>query len=155
LIVSWLAQRFSPESGNAGAASAQSNRIANAIHDLLAIDVDVAALLPPDGAADGFDNIADSFGTSLSLIRGYVSTAVKISRRTVVGGIGGGPAGAATDITIDGEKMQVANSRNFRLSIKPGPHTIGAALIDRQKGGELMKRNRILGSSLCSRPPTA
>ena len=56
---------------------------ANAIRDLLAVDVDVTALLPPDDATDGFDNIADALGTSPSLIQGYVSAAMKISRRAV------------------------------------------------------------------------
>ena len=32
---------------------------ANAIRDLLALDVDASALLPPDDSADGFDNNAD------------------------------------------------------------------------------------------------
>jgi hypothetical protein len=32
---------------------------ANVIRDLLALDVDVSALLPPDDSAAGFDNIAD------------------------------------------------------------------------------------------------
>src|SRR5438105_10476568 len=49
---------------------------ANAIRDLLAVDVDVAALLPADDAAEGFDNIADALGTSPSLIQGYVSCAM-------------------------------------------------------------------------------
>ena len=56
---------------------------ANVIRDLLAIDVDVAALLPPDDATEGFDNIADALGTSPALIQGYVSAAMKISRRAV------------------------------------------------------------------------
>src|SRR5207237_6446324 len=56
---------------------------ANVIRDLLALDVDVSALLPPDDATDGFDNIADALGTSPSLIQGYVSAAMKISRRAV------------------------------------------------------------------------
>ena len=50
---------------------------------LLAIDVDVAELLPADDATEGFDNIADALGTSPSLIQGYVSAAMKISRRAV------------------------------------------------------------------------
>ena len=33
---------------------------ANAIRDLLALDVDAATLLPPDDSSYGFDNIADS-----------------------------------------------------------------------------------------------
>src|SRR5205814_4553177 len=32
----------------------------NAIHDLLALDIDAAALLPADNAAYGFDNVADA-----------------------------------------------------------------------------------------------
>src|SRR5216110_1591270 len=35
---------------------------ANAIRDLLALDVDVAALLPPDASTEGFDNIAEALG---------------------------------------------------------------------------------------------
>ena len=35
---------------------------ANAIRDLLALDVDVSSLLPPDDSAFGFDNIADLLG---------------------------------------------------------------------------------------------
>ncbi len=55
----------------------------NVVRDLLAMDVDVAALLPQDDASDGFDNIADALGTSPSLIQGYISAAMKISRRAV------------------------------------------------------------------------
>src|SRR5262249_47265961 len=40
---------------------------ANAIRDLLALDVDVTSLLPPDDAAYGFDNISDVLGVSPSL----------------------------------------------------------------------------------------
>ncbi len=56
---------------------------ANAIRDLLALDVDVAVLLPPDSSSDGFDNIAEALSVSPSLIQGYVSAAMKISRRAV------------------------------------------------------------------------
>jgi len=56
---------------------------ANAIRDLLALDVDVATLLPADASSDGFDNIADALGVSPSLIESYVSAAMKISRRAV------------------------------------------------------------------------
>jgi cytochrome c551/c552 len=56
---------------------------ANAIRDLLALDVDVATLLPADASSDGFDNIADALSVSPSLIESYVSAAMKISRRAV------------------------------------------------------------------------
>jgi hypothetical protein len=53
---------------------------ANAVRDLLALDVDVSALLPPDDSAAGFDNIADVLGVSPALIEGYVAAAAKVSR---------------------------------------------------------------------------
>jgi hypothetical protein len=56
---------------------------ANAIRDLLALDVDVAALLPPDDSAAGFDNIADVLGVSPALIEGYAAAAASISRRAI------------------------------------------------------------------------
>ena len=55
----------------------------NAIHDLLDLDVDVATLLPNDGSSEGFDNIAEALSVSPSLIQGYVSAALKISRLAV------------------------------------------------------------------------
>ena len=55
----------------------------NAIRDLLALDVDVSALLPPDDSTAGFDNIADVLGVSPALIEGYVAAAAKISRVAV------------------------------------------------------------------------
>src|SRR3989440_231530 len=56
---------------------------ANAIRDLLALDVDASTLLPADSSSDGFDNIADALSISPSLIESYVSAAMKISRRAV------------------------------------------------------------------------
>jgi hypothetical protein len=53
---------------------------ANVVRDLLALDVDVSALLPPDDSAAGFDNIADVLTMSPALIEGYVAAAAKISR---------------------------------------------------------------------------
>jgi hypothetical protein len=55
----------------------------NAIRDLIAYDLDVATLLPADDAAEGFDNIADVLGVSPTLIQGYVSASMKISRWAV------------------------------------------------------------------------
>ena len=53
---------------------------ANAIRDLLSVDVDVSAMLPPDDSAAGFDNNADVLGVSPALIESYASAAAKISR---------------------------------------------------------------------------
>src|SRR5579871_1463436 len=46
---------------------------ANAIRDLLALDIDTTALLPPDDESDGFDNIADVLRVSPSLMERYLS----------------------------------------------------------------------------------
>jgi hypothetical protein len=53
---------------------------ANAIRDLLGLPIDATTLLPPDDAAEGFDNVADVLGVSPLLIQGYVAAAAKISR---------------------------------------------------------------------------
>jgi Protein of unknown function (DUF1592)/Protein of unknown function (DUF1588)/Protein of unknown function (DUF1587)/Protein of unknown function (DUF1585)/Protein of unknown function (DUF1595)/Planctomycete cytochrome C len=56
---------------------------ANAIRDLLALDVDAAALLPPDDSAYGFDNISDVLGVSPALQEQYLSAALKIGALAV------------------------------------------------------------------------
>lgn len=56
---------------------------ANAIRDLLALTVDAAALLPPDDAAYGFDNISDALGLSPALQEHYLSAALKIGALAV------------------------------------------------------------------------
>lgn len=56
---------------------------ANAIRDLLHLELDVSALLPSDDAADGFDNVADVLSVSPTLIQSYVAAAMKISRAAV------------------------------------------------------------------------
>ncbi|MBZ5605365.1 MAG: DUF1592 domain-containing protein [Acidobacteriia bacterium] len=55
----------------------------NAIRDLLDLDVDVAALLPPDDMSHGFDNMADVLTVSPTLMEGYIRAASKISREAV------------------------------------------------------------------------
>ena len=152
---------------------------ANAIRDLLDLDVDVSALLPADGSSEGFDNVAEALSVSPSLIQGYVSAAMKISRLAVgdrtmapsqvvypappalaqdrhieglpIGTRGGmvvhhtfplnaeyeftiGGAVGGSDVTIDGERVTVQNTRRFRIPVTAGPHTIGVAVLDRQRG---------------------
>ena len=151
---------------------------ANAIRDLLDLEVDVTPLLPADGSSEGFDNIAEALSVSPALIQGYVAAAMKISRlavgdRTMVASqvvypappalaqdrhIDGLPLGtrggmvirhtfpldaeyefsiggaAAGDVTIDGARVAVQNARRFRIPVTAGPHTIGVAVLDRQRG---------------------
>jgi mono/diheme cytochrome c family protein len=56
---------------------------ANAIRDLLALDIDATALLPPDDESSGFDNIADVLKVSPSLMERYLSASWNISRMAV------------------------------------------------------------------------
>jgi len=52
---------------------------ANAIHDLLNLDIDPSKFLPSDDSTRGFDNIAGALTFSPALLEGYASAAEKIS----------------------------------------------------------------------------
>ena len=56
---------------------------ANAIHDLLDLDIDPGKYLPSDDSTHGFDNIAGTLGISSTLVEAYVSAAGKISRLAI------------------------------------------------------------------------
>lgn len=60
----------------------RSNRTeyANAIRDLLALDIDPAVFVPADDSSYGFDNVVSGLEVSPALVEGYVSAAAKISR---------------------------------------------------------------------------
>jgi len=57
------------------------NRVeyARAVKDLLALDVDVTGLLPPDSISQGFDNVADSQALSPALMEGYLRAAGQVT----------------------------------------------------------------------------
>ena len=56
---------------------------ANAIRDLLDLQVDVTTLLPPDDSARGFDNVAGSLTISPTLLEAYTTSATRIARMAV------------------------------------------------------------------------
>lgn len=56
---------------------------ANAIRDLLGLEVDVAGLLPPDGSDFGFDNVASGLQITPALLERYVTAAMRISALAV------------------------------------------------------------------------
>ncbi len=66
-----------------------------AVHDLLALDVDVTAFLPPDTISAGFDNVADVQNFSATLMEGYLRAASRISSLAV-----GDPRASAAETTI-------------------------------------------------------
>jgi uncharacterized protein DUF1592/uncharacterized protein DUF1588/uncharacterized protein DUF1587/uncharacterized protein DUF1585/uncharacterized protein DUF1595 len=56
---------------------------ANAVRDLLALEIDVSEMLPADDIGYGFDNIGDVLQVSPVLLERYLSAARKISRTAV------------------------------------------------------------------------
>ena len=56
---------------------------ANAVRDLLDLEIDPTTLLPPDDAARGFDNIAGSLTISPTLLEAYATAAARIARMAV------------------------------------------------------------------------
>ncbi len=56
---------------------------ANAVRDLLGLEVNVESLLPADDMSQGYDNMSDVLTVSPALLEGYISAAGKISRLAV------------------------------------------------------------------------
>ena len=56
---------------------------ANAVRDLLNVEVDAAELLPADDVADGFDNIATALQVSPSFIEQYVIAARSVAVKAI------------------------------------------------------------------------
>jgi hypothetical protein len=56
---------------------------ANAIRDLLDLQIDVTTLLPADDSARGFDNVAGSLTISPTLLEAYTTAATRIARTAV------------------------------------------------------------------------
>ena len=79
---------------------------ANAVRDLLGVDVDGRALLPPDDADLGFDNMADILSMSPALLERYLSAARRISRQAL-----GDPGGAPTTETYVVPKLRFQDRR--------------------------------------------
>ena len=72
-----------PEPGPAAAAPPEPRRVRQRHPRSAALEVDPAALLPPDDSAYGFDNIADVLGVSPVLLERYLTAAGKISALAV------------------------------------------------------------------------
>jgi hypothetical protein len=68
----------SPDPGRPLAHRLNRAEYANAVRDLLALDVDVASMLPPDDSSAGFDNNADVLGVSPVLLESYLGAAEQI-----------------------------------------------------------------------------
>ena len=72
-----------PQVAHVGAHRLNRTEYANAVRDVLALDVDASTLLLPDEADDGFDNIAASLALSPAHLERYLAAARQISRLAV------------------------------------------------------------------------
>ncbi len=84
---------------------------ANAVKDLLHVDVDVTTYLPPDTISHGFDNVADAQTFSPTLMDGYLRAASQISRLAL-----GDRTASATSATY---KIARASSQMRRVDGAP------------------------------------
>ena len=72
-----------PNPGRSGVHRLNRVEYANTVRDLLDLEIDSAALLPPDTASFGFDNIADALSVSPGLMERYMIAAQTVSRLAV------------------------------------------------------------------------
>jgi hypothetical protein len=72
-----------PNPGFTGLHRLNRTEYANAVRDLLALDIDASTLLPADDSSEGFDNIADALAVSPALVERYTAAATKVSRMAV------------------------------------------------------------------------
>jgi len=110
-----------PEPGPALIRRLNRAEYANAIRDLLDLEVDATTLLPPDDAAYGFDNNAEALVSSPLLIDQYLSAAGKIAA-LAVGDPDAGPSAQIIRFRQDGSQNAPA----------PGMPvgTLGGGLVD-------------------------
>jgi mono/diheme cytochrome c family protein len=83
-----------------------------AVKDLLDLDVDVSAFLPPDTMSQGFDNIADTQSSSPALPQGYLRAASQISR-LAVGDREASPTTATHRVLATENQMQYVDGTPF------------------------------------------
>jgi hypothetical protein len=83
---------------------------ANAVRDLLALDLDATQFLPSDDASRGFDNQAGTLTLSPALLEAYLSAAARVSRMAV-----GTPA-APTQVTY---RVAEDTTQNYHMEGLP------------------------------------
>lgn len=105
-VASWLADTLDreaaarPEPGRTGTfRRLNRTEYRNAIRDLLALDVDAEAMLPPDESSRGFDNVTVG-DLSPTLLDRYITAAQKIAR-LAVGNPGRSPGGDTIRLRAD------------------------------------------------------
>ena len=148
-LVSWLettldrAAVAKPNPGRPALHRLNRAEYANAIRDLVALDVDAAALLPPDDSSSGFDNNADVLGVSPALLEHYLSAARKISA-LAVGDLAIGPS---TDTyRVRGDMSQDVHREGLPLGTRGGLQVRHTFPLD----GEYVIKVKLLETTLAS-----
>ena len=120
-LVAWLEGELdaaaAPNPGRPALRRLNRAEYANAIRDLLGVNVDVAQLLPPDDAAFGFDNIGDLLGVSPALLERYLGAADRVSALAL-----GDPATAVGAVTYAtrGDQSQAQHVEGLPLGTVGG-----------------------------------
>jgi cytochrome c5 len=72
-----------PDPGRPVVSRLNRTEFGNAIRDLLAVEMDIASLLPNDDSGYGFDTVGEALSVSPLLAETYIATARKISTRAI------------------------------------------------------------------------
>jgi hypothetical protein len=130
-----------PNPGRPGAHRLNRAEYANAIRDLLGLEVDASSLLPPDDSANGFDNIADVLSVSPALLESYLSAAAKISALAV-----GSPKITASSETyrVRGDMSQSEHIEGLPLGTRGGVAALHTFPLD----GEYVFRVKLVETNL-------
>ena len=113
------ASRTARRPGSSRSALHRLNRTeyGNAIRDLLALEIEPAAYLPPDDSSAGFDNNADLLGISPALLERYLAAAAKISALA----IGNPSIGAGSEIyRVRGDASQIEHVEGLPIGTRGG-----------------------------------
>jgi hypothetical protein len=87
-FVAWLEARLDAASPDVDPGHTVMHRLnryeyANAVRDLVELEIDPAELLPVDGTEEGFDNVAEALQVSPAFIDQYVAAARNVSARAL------------------------------------------------------------------------
>jgi hypothetical protein len=123
---SWLETKLDsaqPFAGRAVLHRLNRAEYANAIRDLLDLDIEVNALLPPDDSAFSFDNVSEMLGVSPALQERYLGAAIKVAAAAI------------------GDPEQSASSQTWRIpqDLSQDQHVEGLPL--GTVGGTAVRRN--------------
>ena len=94
-----------PDPGSPPIQRLNRTEYANAVRDLLEIEIDAESLLPADPSLDGFDNFGGVLSVSPALLERYLAAARRISR-LAVGDTAIDPAFASRTYDIDKQRFQ-------------------------------------------------